>query len=374
MNINRLLLIQDNTLVQNFYRDRLERAGFIVQSVATVEEGLRRMGSALPNVVVLDPLLPEGDAAQSIASVRSLMGASDVPVVVLPTQQRCITEAIEQNKRTRLIEPGGNVAATLITEAAGLAHFKMADLAEMTANSEPDERWRTAALNAAPAAVAAMRQTLHSLVCEPQSPEHLRTLLQNAHCFADQMSLLGPSGLSQTASALEVLAYGLVQFPERLDQLTLRTLGQAVDFLGALLETKHATRSADLKSAHVMIVEDEANARELIIMAMSLVGLDADGLDSPAASLAVLSTQPCDLIFLDINLPEMDGFELCTKLRAMSLHELTPIVFLTGMNSFKNRVQSNLSGGNDFVGKPFNVAELGLKALIWVLKGQFGMI
>ncbi len=166
----------------------------------------------------------------------------------------------------------------------------------------------------------------------------------------------------------------LVQFPERLDQLTLRTLGQAVDFLGALLETKHATRTADLKSAHVMIVEDEANARELIIMAMSLVGLDADGLDSPAASLTVLSTQPCDLIFLDINLPEMDGFELCTKLRAMPLHEQTPIVFLTGMNSFKNRVQSNLSGGNDFVGKPFNIAELGLKALIWVLKGHFGMI
>jgi len=86
-----------------------------------------------------------------------------------------------------------------------------------------------------------------------------------------------------------------------------------------------------------------------------------------------LSSQPCDLIFLDINLPEMNGFELCTKLRAMPLHEKTPIVFLTGMNSFQNRVQSNLSGGNDFVGKPFNVAELGVKALIWVLRGQFGL-
>jgi hypothetical protein len=37
-------------------------------------------------------------------------------------------------------------------------------------------------------------------------------------------------------------------------------------------------------------------------------------------------------------------------------------------------VQSSLSGGNDFVGKPFNVAELGLKALIWVLKGQLGLV
>ncbi len=137
MNINRLLLIQDNTLVQNFYRDRLERAGFIVQSVSTVEEGLRRMGSALPDVVVLDPLLPEGDAAQSIASVRSLMGASEVLIAVLLTQQRCITEAIsEQNKRTRLIEPGGNAASRMITEAAGPRPCQNgAMLVEMTVNS-----------------------------------------------------------------------------------------------------------------------------------------------------------------------------------------------------------------------------------------------
>jgi DNA-binding response OmpR family regulator len=40
------------------------------------------------------------------------------------------------------------------------------------------------------------------------------------------------------------------------------------------------------------------------------------------------------------------------------------------MDSFQNRVQSTLNGGNDFIAKPFHLAELGVKALFWVFKGQ----
>jgi DNA-binding response OmpR family regulator len=69
----------------------------------------------------------------------------------------------------------------------------------------------------------------------------------------------------------------------------------------------------------------------------------------------------------------MSGFELCSKIRTMSMHQKTPIVFITGMATFQNRAQSSLSGGNDFIGKPFNIPELGLKALMWVFKGQLGL-
>jgi CheY-like chemotaxis protein len=58
----------------------------------------------------------------------------------------------------------------------------------------------------------------------------------------------------------------------------------------------------------------------------------------------------------------------------MEAHKHTPIVFLTGMATFQNKAQASLSGGNDFTGKPFNLPELGLKALIWILKGQLGLI
>ena len=153
----------------------------------------------------------------------------------------------------------------------------------------------------------------------------------------------------------------------------MRTMGQAADFLALLLNDKNHSRVPDFGSARIVIVEDEAAARELIIAAMEMVGLSASGTETPNLGLSMLGAEACDLIFLDINLPEMNGFELCSKVRALPLHERTPIVFLTGMASFQNRVQSSLSGGNDFIGKPFNVAELGVKALIWVMKGRLGL-
>ena len=70
----------------------------------------------------------------------------------------------------------------------------------------------------------------------------------------------------------------------------------------------------------------------------------------------------------------MSGFDVCSKTRAFSLHKKTPVIFITGLATFQNRVQSSLSGGNDFIAKPFNVRELGVKALMWIFKGQLGLM
>jgi DNA-binding response OmpR family regulator len=154
----------------------------------------------------------------------------------------------------------------------------------------------------------------------------------------------------------------------------MRTLSQALDFLATLLPETVRLRLKDPGAAQVLIVDDEEGARKIIMAAMRLASLKSVAADTPTTALAALGVQSFDLIFLDVGLPEMTGFELCSKIRALQLHEKTPIVFITGMATFQNRVQSSLSGGNDFVGKPFNISELGLKALIWVFKGQLGLI
>ena len=122
------------------------------------------------------------------------------------------------------------------------------------------------------------------------------------------------------------------------------------------------------------MVDDEDGARKIIMAAMRLANLKSMAADTPSTGLSALGVQGFDLIFLDVGLPEMNGFELCTKIRALPMHEKTPIIFITGMATFQNRVQSSLSGGNDFVGKPFSIPELGLKALLWIFKGQLGQI
>jgi DNA-binding response OmpR family regulator len=75
-------------------------------------------------------------------------------------------------------------------------------------------------------------------------------------------------------------------------------------------------------------------------------------------------------VFLDVDMPGMNGFELCTKLRALPFHKKTPIVFVTSLNDFESRANSTMSGGNDFIGKPFLFIELAVKALIHVQRGR----
>ena len=108
----------------------------------------------------------------------------------------------------------------------------------------------------------------------------------------------------------------------------------------------------------------------LSAQAVSANGLHATGVEDPLIALAKLTKTPYDVIFLDVQMPGMTGFELCTKLRAMPLHAKTPVVFVTAMTDFQSRARSTLSGGNDLIGKPFLLMELAVKALSYVLRAK----
>jgi DNA-binding response OmpR family regulator len=66
----------------------------------------------------------------------------------------------------------------------------------------------------------------------------------------------------------------------------------------------------------------------------------------------------------------MTGFELCSRLRTLPSYAKTPVVFVTGLNDLESRANSTMSGGNDFIAKPFLFIELTVKALIHVLRSR----
>jgi DNA-binding response OmpR family regulator len=105
-------------------------------------------------------------------------------------------------------------------------------------------------------------------------------------------------------------------------------------------------------------------------LGLEVVGLRAQTSQDPASALNELAGGRYDLIFLDVNMPGMDGFDLCQKIRQLAIHAKTPIVFLTGMATVENRVQSSISGANDFIAKPFNLHELSVKTLTLLLKSS----
>src|SRR5207249_5408256 len=69
----------------------------------------------------------------------------------------------------------------------------------------------------------------------------------------------------------------------------------------------------------------------------------------------------------DINIPAMNGIELCQKLRCIPHHKKTPVIFVTLCGDFESRAQSLLSGGDDLISKPIAPVELIVKATIFLL-------
>ena len=90
----------------------------------------------------------------------------------------------------------------------------------------------------------------------------------------------------------------------------------------------------------------------------------------PIAALELCKQNSFDLIFLDIDMPGMNGFDLCKQIRALPHHAKTPVVFVTGLTDFASRAKSTISGGNDLIGKPFLMMELAVKSLTFLMKAR----
>lgn len=69
-------------------------------------------------------------------------------------------------------------------------------------------------------------------------------------------------------------------------------------------------------------------------------------------------------------MPNMDGFELCARLRALPQHRKTPVVFVTSLNDYESRACSTMAGGNVIIAKPFLFIELTVKALIHIMRNR----
>ncbi len=106
----------------------------------------------------------------------------------------------------------------------------------------------------------------------------------------------------------------------------------------------------------VLVVDDEENIRFLVESALRLAGMETAGADDGRAGLKLAFDYRPDLIVLDVMMPELDGFEVLERLRDSGSR--TPVIFLTARDSTDDRVRGLTAGGDDYMVKPFAVAEL----------------
>lgn len=108
----------------------------------------------------------------------------------------------------------------------------------------------------------------------------------------------------------------------------------------------------------MLVVEDEENVRYVTAAALRLAGYAVDELANGRDALRALTDAqpPYDLVVLDVMLPDLDGFEICRRLRADRTP--VPVVFLTARDATEDLVRGLTIGGDDYLTKPFSVEEL----------------
>ena len=105
----------------------------------------------------------------------------------------------------------------------------------------------------------------------------------------------------------------------------------------------------------ILVVDDEPDILELVQTRLEMAGYEIITAESGDEALKCFFTQRPDLALLDLEMPGMDGFELCERIRQMSD---VPIIFLTASSSEFHRVKGLRVGADDYIVKPFSKNEL----------------
>jgi len=108
----------------------------------------------------------------------------------------------------------------------------------------------------------------------------------------------------------------------------------------------------------VMVVDDDEAIGPAIRLLLEPEGFSVEAPGEGRAALPLLLRDPPDLLILDVNMPEMSGWELCAILRRQSLTRDLPILFLTGRHEVKDRITAMQFGASDYLSKPFTSEEL----------------
>lgn len=218
------------------------------------------------------------------------------------------------------------------------------------------------------ATVSSTFQKLNRAAGDTEKLELLREVLGQVASVKDGSGLTGLRSIWLLASALHGLLKQFSMKTSNMSTSAMRTAATAIDLLG-FLSTRNVR--ADIVTdppVRLLAVDDEPISRRAVAVALKKVFNEPDIAPDGASALAMATQYAYDVVFLDIEMPGMDGFEVCTKVHELERNQATPVVFVTSHHDFDSRAKSAMVGANDLMAKPFLAFEIALKALTLVVR------
>ena len=392
--MKKLLIIEDDRIIGSIYSKKFAVEGFNVEVAEDGQTGLERILAFRPDIVLLDLMLPKLNGLDILTRVRAMPEFQRLPIIVFSNAYM-----------TSVIDAAWKAGATTVLTKSSTSPKKLTEtIHELLAQAEaatPPPAASVAAppLAAAPAAAPAtpasgdddafqVEQRRQFLASIPQFNQAIRDLHQNflktedrtakiaaagelyrhIHALTGSAGMVGADIIARISAAYEALLKEMHDKPGNINVSTTRTSTQTLFIISALLEKAATLPHLTSFDPVVLAVDDEEISRKAVMLSIEKAGVRGVACENGASALLKARETHFDLIVLDVDMPGMNGYELCSKLRVLPDYKDTPVIFVTGLSDFQSRARSTLSGANDLIAKPFVFVELSVKVLSYLLK------
>jgi len=389
--MKKIVLVDDDPIVVRVYKQKIASGGFDVQTAVDGLEAVRILGAGQPDLVILDLMMPRLSGVDVLKFIRSHPKIAKVPVVVLTnafmSEQARAVNALGIDRAVIKAECTPGRMLEISCEILGVNPPPAATAEPAAAAAPPSPGTKP---DAAPVTVPvrhedileSTRATLLALRAAHQEfvrddapagrAHHLHQLYKHVHHLTGDAALAQCHQVALLGGAFEAMIYELLDKPQFINPSTTRTIATTVDMLVLLMDDSRQTQTPEPFHAQVLMVDDDPLALRIAQVAMGRAKLGSRTTERPLEALDLMCLAQYDLILLDVEMPQMTGFDLCRKLRGIPGYETIPVIYVTAHSHFESRAKSILAGGNDLIAKPVFPIELAVKSVLHILKHRRG--
>jgi len=228
-------------------------------------------------------------------------------------------------------------------------------------------------VNHSAAAMQAITALATAFVTDEGSSEQLtqlNELFHKVHSITANAAVAGCVAIAHFASTFEAFLKELQQKPKYINNSTLRTVANSVNFLAVLLDQATQPAPAAAPPPVILVVDTDPVSAQTVELALAKAELPITTLDNPNDVLRVLGETRYDLVVIALELAGINGIELFTRMRTLTNQVSTPVLLVTTLNELDNHVSLITGAETDIIAKPFLLMELTVKAVMQLQRGQ----
>jgi len=383
--MKKLLMVDDDAVLTRAYSNRLSRNGFQVNTAATAATAMSILRSARPDLMVLDLALPDVSGVQLLKNIRSEPTLAPMPVVVLTNNygnafgmqanlgiERAFLKA--ECNPTALMGAIDEILHPQLAIARPpepvVAPPTPAQLPAEPAPAGVDDA-ETALLEDSPsicADLALFESLARELQPGPDQQDQLQDLFLKTHALTAAAGQTRFALLAQTTGILDALLNAVIEDPNRLNPSLLGTVVELVEVIRQVFQRSSEPEFRGPLRARVLVVDDDAPANQGLIAALAPAQFDACSTDDAIAAWQWISGERFDLIVLDMEMPVLDGLQLCRLVRDTPGSETTSVLLIADQDAPNAHFTGTKSGANDVIAKPILPQELAARAVLHLVK------